>query len=88
MSCCRRFTYERTRPLSRDDVLNLSDAACALKMNQSDARKWLARSNLVVTIANRRRVVWGEVLDAIQVTRKREAGVATAVRKFRRTDSF
>lgn len=65
MSCCRKFTYERTRAISKDELLTLTDTVCALKMRRPDAMRFLERNQLIRSVENRNRVLWGDVLTVL-----------------------
>lgn len=55
----------RPTGLGSGDVLTVSEAAAALRMRQSHARRWLRDRGLVVEVAGRPRVPWGRVLAAL-----------------------
>lgn len=56
-------------PASIADVLTVAEVARRLRMRPDDAGTWLADRDLVRDIAGRRRVVWGDVLDALREAR-------------------
>lgn len=51
--------------LTRATVLTVAAACRALRMREGDARRWLREKGLIREVAGRRRVVWGEILDAM-----------------------
>ena len=56
------------RPLGREDVLTIAEAARELKLRDADARAWLTQRLLIKDVAGRGRVIWGDVLDALRGT--------------------
>ena len=48
------------------DVLTVTTAAKALHMREVDARAWLEKRGLVLRVAGRERVIWGDVLVAMR----------------------
>jgi hypothetical protein len=52
------------KSLSPTDVVSVSVAARALHIRDSVAAGWLRKHGLVLQIAGRQRVIWGDVLEA------------------------
>ncbi len=53
-------------PLSRETLVNLTRAARLLGMRDADARRWLRRHGLILSLDGRPRVRWGAVLDVLE----------------------
>ena len=45
------------RPLGREDVLTVAEAARELKLRDADARAWLTQRHLIKDVAGRGRVI-------------------------------
>ena len=54
------------RPASAADVLDVPAAAVRLGLSVVEARAWLEELGLILLVAGRERVVWAQVLGALQ----------------------
>lgn len=76
------------RPISRDDLLSVADAVREMGIADKDAREWLRTEGLLVDLAGRDRVIWGEVLDRLRTKRDGAARMVKAVAPPPMTDAF
>ena len=54
------------RPPHEGELVTVARAARALHLRKSLAAEWLRTNKLVVTVAGRERVIWGDVLRVIR----------------------
>ena len=53
-----------SRPLGAHDILTVVAAVTELGMGRADAVTWLSQNGLIIKVAGRRRVIWGDVVNA------------------------
>jgi hypothetical protein len=80
--------HAATRPLSRDDVLTVTDAARELQADRKEVRAWLHRSGVMRQVLGQERVIWGDVLDALRERPRSGVRAVQARREPRQTDRF
>lgn len=69
---------EMGRPLGPCNLLTLGEAIRELGVRHSDGRAWLIEHGLVRLVAGRRRVIAGELIEAIQASPLEGDGKAAA----------
>ena len=54
------------RPWSAVDVLTITEVAARLRMRPKDVSTWLREHDLIRDVVTRKRVIWGDVVAAMQ----------------------
>lgn len=76
---------ESRRPLGPANILTVTEAIAELGLRADDARRWLDERGLIRFIAGRRRVVAGDLADAVRgASADQEAAPVPATRLRRR----
>lgn len=68
------------RPLGPCNLLTLAEAIRELGVRHADGRAWLIEHGLVRLVAGRRRVIAGELIEAIQASPLEGDGKAAAAK--------
>ena len=75
------------RPLGDHDVLTVGEVARELKIRDADARRWVDEQELVVLVAGRRRVIWGQVIETLRA-QQHPWGPRAVMKQVGQTDRF